>query len=75
MSDQYFHQKVRDVLVTGLFTAEDIVHVKNIIAILVIVAIVLNPLTRLRQYTPRIPRGFIVEAWIAYAVSRRKVGR
>jgi hypothetical protein len=43
------------VLVTCFFAAEDIVDVKDIIAILIIIPVVLHTFARLGQYSPRVP--------------------
>jgi hypothetical protein len=43
------------VLVTGFLAAEDIVDVKDIIAILIIISVVLDTFARLGQYSPRVP--------------------
>ncbi len=58
----------------GFLTAENVVDVKNVIAVLVIVTIVLDALTRFGEHSSGISRRFVLESRIAYAVSGRKVG-
>lgn len=43
-------------LVTTLFTAENVIHIKNVITILIIVAIVLGAFARLGENAPRVAR-------------------
>lgn len=52
---------------------EDIVHIKDVITLFVIVAVVLDPFARFSQDTPRVAGGFIFERGIAYPVGGRKV--
>lgn len=60
---------------SGFLTAENVVDVKNVITVLIVVAIILHTFARLRQNTARIPRGLVVETRIADAVGRGKMGR
>ena len=61
------------VLVAGLLGAQDVVDVENVIAILVVVAIVLDSLARLGQHSARIARGLVFETRVADAVGRGEV--
>lgn len=58
---------------TSLLATQDVVDVKDVIAVFVIVTVVLHALARFRQHTPRVPRGLVVEVRIADAIRRRKV--
>lgn len=58
----------------SFLAAEDVVHVKDVVAIFIVITIVFDALARFRQYAPRIPRRFIFECGVAYPISRRKVG-
>lgn len=53
---------------TSLLRPENVIHIKYIIAILVIKSIVLGTLARFRKDSARISRGFVFEARIANAV-------
>lgn len=59
----------------GLLTAEDIVHIENVITVLIIVTVVLHTLARLGQYSARVPRRFVVEVRIANAIRCGEVTR
>jgi hypothetical protein len=43
------------VLVTGFLATENIVNVKDVIAILIIISVILDTFARLGQYSPRVP--------------------
>lgn len=58
---------------TGFLATKNIVDVENVIAVLVVIAIVLDTFTWFGQYTPGVPRRLIVEGGIAYSISRRQV--
>lgn len=58
-----------DVLVAGFLTAQYVVNIENIVAILIIVTIVFHAFTGLGEDTPRVPGRFIVEARVAYSIS------
>ena len=64
-----------NVLMTGLLRAQDIVHIEDIIAVLVIVAVVLHSLARLGKDAPRVPRRLVLEGRVAYSVSGGEVNR
>lgn len=57
----------------SFLTAEDIVHIEDIVTILVVIAIVLDALARFRQHPSRVPGRFIFERGVAYPVGCRKV--
>ncbi len=61
------------VLVAGFFGAENVVDIENVIAVLVVVAIVLEALARLGQHTARIARGLVFETRVADAVGGGEV--
>lgn len=61
------------ILVPGLFRAEDVIDVENVVAVLVVIAIVLDPLARLGQHTAGIARRLVLESGIADAVSGGEV--
>lgn len=58
-----------------LFRAENIINVENVVAVLVIIAIVLGALARLREDPTRVSRCLILEVGVADAVSRGQVAR
>jgi hypothetical protein len=59
--------------VTRLLGTKDVVDVENVIAILVVIAIVLDTFTRLSQDSTGIARRFVFEAWVANAVCGRQM--
>ena len=59
----------------AILVTQNIVDVKYVIAILVIVAIVLDALARLRQDTPWVLGRLVLESRIANPVSGRQVRR
>ena len=61
------------ILVPSFFGAQNIVNIENVVAVLVIIAVILHPLARLGQDAARIPRRLVFEVWIADPVRRRKV--
>jgi hypothetical protein len=63
--------KKANILVSRVFRAQNVVHVENVIALLVVIAIILHTLTGLGQNPPRVPGRFIFEAGIADSVGRR----
>lgn len=58
---------------TRLLRTKDVVDVENVIAVLVVVAIVLDTFTRLGQDSTGIARRFVFEAWVANAVCSRQM--
>ena len=60
---------------TGLLATQYVVNIKDIIAILVVITIILHTLARLGQHATWVSRGLIVEVRVADAIRRRKVGR
>lgn len=60
---------------TSLLTTQDVIDIENIIAILVIIAIILHTLAWFGQHATRVSRGLVVEVRVADAIRRRKVGR
>jgi hypothetical protein len=59
--------------VTGFLRAKDIVDVENVVAVLVVVAIVLDALARLGQDSARVSRRLVFEARIADAIGGGEV--
>lgn len=59
---------------TGFLASQNIVDIQDIIAVFVVVAIILHPLTRLREHPPRVPRGLVDEFRVTYPIGRRKMG-
>lgn len=59
---------------TGFLASKDIVDIKDIITILVVIPIILDPFAGFGQYPSRVSRRLIVKARVAYAVSGREVG-
>lgn len=57
----------------GLLGAEDVVDVEDVIAVLVVVAIVLDPLARLGQNTARVARRLVFESGVADAIGGGEV--
>ena len=53
----------------GLLATQNVVDIKNIIAVIIIIAIVLDPFTWLRQHASRVSGGLIFEKGVADAVS------
>jgi hypothetical protein len=60
--------------VTGFLASKDIVDVKDIIAVLIVIPIILDSFAGFGQYSSRVSRGLVVEARVAYAVGGREVG-
>ena len=60
-----------NILVSRVFRAQNIIHIENIIALLVVIAIILHTLAGLGQNPPRVPGRFIFEAGITDSVGRR----
>ena len=59
----------------SLFGTKDIVHVKNVIAILVIEPIILRSFAWLREDSAWISRGLVFETGIADSVGRWEMAR
>ncbi len=57
----------------SLLRAKNVVDVKDIVAILIIVAIVLHSLARLGQDTTGVARRLVLEAWVANSVGSGEV--
>lgn len=66
--------EIGGILVTGFLASKDIVDVKDIIAILVVIPVILDSFAGFGQYSSRISRRLIVEARVAYPVRGREVG-
>lgn len=62
---------MQDILVAAVLVTKDIIYIEDVVAVLVVVAIVFDTLARLRENPTRILRGLIFEYWIADAVSGR----
>lgn len=60
---------------TSFLRAQDVIHVEDIIAVLVVVAIVLGALAGLCQDSARVPRRLVLEARVADAICGRQMGR
>lgn len=58
---------------TGLLTPENIIHVQNVITLLVVETIILDPFARLRENTPRVSRRLVVESGVTNPIRRRKM--
>lgn len=61
------------VLVASLLGPKNIIDIENIVAILVVIAVVLAPFARLREDSSWITGGLVFEARVAYPVCRRQV--
>lgn len=59
----------------SLFGPQNVVDVEDIIAVLIVVAIILHTLAWLREDAARVPRRLILESWVADAVCSREVNR
>ena len=57
----------------SLFRPENVIHIKYIVAVLVIKSIVFHTLARFRKDSARVSRRFIFEARIADAIRRWQV--
>ncbi len=53
------------ILVPGFLGTQNVVDIKDVIAVLIVVPIILDTLAGFRQNTTRIPRRFVFEARIA----------
>lgn len=62
-----------DLLMTSLLRAQDIIYIEDVIAVLVVIAVILYSLARLGKNAPRIPRRLVLEAGVAYSVGGGKV--
>jgi hypothetical protein len=63
------------ILMARLFRAKNVVDVKNVVAIRVIVAVVLEAFARLRENSARVPGRFVFEGGVTYPVRRREMRR
>lgn len=52
---------------------KNVIHIKYIIAIFVIEPIILDTFAWFREHSARIPRGFVLEAGVAYPIGRGKM--
>lgn len=59
----------------GLFRAQDVVDVKNIVAVFVVVAIVLDALARFSENSAGITRCLVFKTRVADSVRRRQMSR
>lgn len=57
-----------DILVTGLFTTQNIVDIEDVVTVLIIIAIIFHSLAGLGQHAPGVPRGLVVEVRVADTV-------
>ena len=76
LSESALAQDIEDkvaVFMVRFFGAEDVVYVKDVIAIFIIIPIVLDTLTRLCEHAARVARGLVLECWVADAVGGRKM--
>jgi hypothetical protein len=64
-----------NILVTSLLRAQDIIHVENVVAVLVVIAIILDALARLCEDSSGVPRRLVLEFGIANSVRSRQVAR
>jgi hypothetical protein len=62
-------------LVASFLGAQNVIHVEDIIAILVIVAIVFGALARLCEDSAGVPRRLVLEARVADAICGRQMHR
>jgi hypothetical protein len=62
------------ILVSRFLRPQNVVHVEDIVAILIVISIVLDALAWLRQDSPRVPRRLVFEAGIANPVCRWEMG-
>lgn len=58
---------------TSFLTAEDIVDVEDIIAVLVVIPVILNSLAGFSQNTSRVSRRLIIESGVADTIGSREV--
>ena len=63
------------ILVSVILIAEDIVDIQDVVAILVIEAVILEAFARFRKDPPWVPRRLIFEGRIANTVCRWQVSR
>lgn len=54
---------------------ENVIHIKYIVAIFVIESIILDTFAWFREHSAGVPRGFVLEAGIAYPIGRREMAR
>ena len=59
---------------TSFLAPEDVVHVEDVIAVLVIIPIVFATLAGFGQNAPGVPRRLVIESGVTYAIGGRKVG-
>lgn len=64
------HQMKACILVTCLFRAENVIDVEDIIAVLVIEAVILDAFARFGQNSTRIARRLVFEVGVTYPVCR-----
>jgi hypothetical protein len=67
--------KCNDALVASFLGAQNVIHVEDIIAVLVVIAIVFGALAGLCQDSARVPRRLVLEARVADAICGRQMGR
>lgn len=60
-----------NLLVASFFRTQNIIHIKDIVAVLVVVAVVLDALTRLCEDATRVARRLVLEFGVANAISGR----
>lgn len=64
-----------DALVASFLGAQNVIHVEDIIAVFIVVAIVLGALAGLCQDSARVPRRLVLEARVTDAICGRQMGR
>jgi hypothetical protein len=63
------------VLMTRLFGTKNVVDIKNVVTILIIIAVIFYAFARLGKDSAWIPSRLVLECWVAYPVCRREMGR
>jgi hypothetical protein len=59
--------------VASFLRSENVVHVKNIVAVFVIVSVILSALAGFCKNSARVARRLIFEAWVANTISSRQL--
>lgn len=63
------------ILVARFFRSQNIIHIKDIVAVFIVVTVVLDTFARLGQYSAGISGRLVFEARVANAVCRRQMNR
>ena len=53
-----------------ILVSKYVVYIENIIAILVVIAVIFNAFAGFSEYSARISRRLIFKSWIAYSICR-----